>query len=95
MFVRALHGVHFSYYKEKNVTARTIQAEEADGEWERFKSAKEEACKQLTDLFEKAKRELGESEAEIIDIQRLMLEDGDFSDSVEQMIRSENYTAWT
>lgn len=79
--------------KRKDVTEKTIRAGEADEEVKRFESAKEIAEEQLAELFENTKNQIGESEAEIIDIQRLMLEDDDFNESVENMIRGDNYTA--
>jgi phosphotransferase system enzyme I (PtsI) len=62
-------------------------------EWAAFEAAKKQADAQLAALFEKTSREVGEEEALIIDIQRMMLEDGDFNEAVEQSIRKESCRA--
>ena len=46
-------------------------------EWQRFETAKKDADVQLAALYEKTKVELGEQEADIIDVQRMMLDDGE------------------
>lgn len=66
---------------------------DSEAEWQRFLTAKQTADAQLEALFEKTKAEIGEDEAMIIDVQRLMLEDGDFNDSVEDMIRNGHHSA--
>jgi phosphotransferase system enzyme I (PtsI) len=58
-----------------------------------FESAKCQADKELEALYEKTLEELGENEADIIDVQRMMLQDGDFLDAVENYIKNESYTA--
>jgi phosphotransferase system enzyme I (PtsI) len=57
-----------------------------DAEWQAFQQALKTADAQLEVLFEKTKKDLGEEEAMIIDIQRMMLEDGDFLEAVEALI---------
>lgn len=64
-----------------------------EAEWERFENAKVEADSQLEALFEKTKREIGEEEAMIIDVQRLMLLDGDFNDAVSEKIKDREFSA--
>lgn len=68
-------------------------AEDAAAEWERYLSAKKRAADELTALYEKTKAEAGEEAAEIVDVQRLMLEDGDFNESVENMIKQSRHNA--
>jgi phosphotransferase system enzyme I (PtsI) len=60
-----------------------------DAEWQVFQRALKTADAQLEALFEKTKKELGEEEAMIVDVQRMMLEDGDFLEAVEALIREE------
>lgn len=64
-----------------------------EAEWQKFLSAKQLADSQLEALFKKAKANIGEEEAMIIDVQRLMLEDGDFNDAVEELVRKEHHSA--
>lgn len=54
-------------------------------ELSRFHTAKETAASQLRALYEKTRREIGEDEAMIIDVQMMMLDDGDYNDAVEEV----------
>jgi phosphotransferase system enzyme I (PtsI) len=60
-----------------------------DKEWMDFNNAVKTADGQLNKLFEKTRKELGEEEAMIIDVQRMMLEDEDFLDAVKNLIQNE------
>ena len=62
-------------------------------EWARFIAAKHEADTQLSVLFDKAVQEIGEEEAMILDVQRLMLEDSDFNSAVEHKIKEDACSA--
>ncbi|MDR2759399.1 MAG: phosphoenolpyruvate--protein phosphotransferase, partial [Spirochaetaceae bacterium] len=44
-------------------------------------------------LYEKTKAEIGEEDANIIDVQRMILEDGDFFEAVEDLIKNESCRA--
>ncbi len=70
-----------------------VRVQDTDGEWSRFLKGKEETDRQLEALFEKTKLELGEEEANIIDVQRMMLEDGDLNDAVEKLIKEDRCSA--
>ncbi len=52
----------------------------------KFDAARETARQQLSDLFEKAKVEIGEEQAAIIEVQMLMLDDLDYLDGVTMAI---------
>lgn len=69
------------------------QAEDPEKEWDLFTRAKKKADEELAALFEKTRRELGEKEAMIIDVQRMMLDDGDFNDAVSGFIRNDRSRA--
>jgi len=58
-----------------------------------FLTAKAEADRQLEELFESTKAELGEESAMIIDVQRMMLEDEDFCGAIKSMIHDEGCSA--
>lgn len=55
-------------------------------EQKKFEDACAEAKRQLSDLFEKAKKKLGEEKAAIVEVQMLMLEDLDYLESVQAEI---------
>lgn len=73
----------------------TGRAADPAAEWQRFEAAKKDADVQLGALYEKTKAELSEQEADIIDVQRMMLDDGDFNDAVQGFINDDgNKAAW-
>jgi len=74
-------------------SAMQVRAENAKAEWQLLINAKAEADKQLRELFAKTKQEVGEELANIIDVQRLMLIDGDLNDCIEALIKDESLTA--
>ena len=69
------------------------RADNADAEWARYEKAKAEADAQLLALYEKTKAEVGEKEADIIDVQRMMLDDDDYNEAVEGFIRADGNKA--
>ncbi|MCI7796789.1 MAG: phosphoenolpyruvate--protein phosphotransferase [Lachnospiraceae bacterium] len=77
--------------EEKQVRRRSV--EDPETEIARFHDALEEAMEQLAGLYDKAVREVGESGASVFEVHRMMLEDEDFTDSVENRIRTERVNA--
>ena len=63
-----------------------VSSGDANLEKAKFESARETAREQLTALYEKAKVEIGEEQAAIIEVQMLMLDDLDYLDAVEAAI---------
>lgn len=63
--------------------------ENSDSEFSRFNNACKKAKEQLDELKEKALKEVGEENAEIFEIHKLMLEDADYLQSVQNIIFSE------
>ena len=55
--------------------------ESVEDEIERYQSAKVLAGEQLSSLYEKALKEVGEANAAIFEIHQMMLEDDDYNDS--------------
>ena len=53
-----------------------------------FLRAKDLALKQQSTLYEKAKKEIGEREAEIFKIHAMLLEDEDFNESILSLIEA-------
>lgn len=60
---------------------------DAAKEQEKFNDAVETARTQLQELFEQTKKDLGEEQAMIIDVQMMMLDDLDFLEGVQEMIQ--------
>jgi len=86
----AIGKIYFYAKKEKIVTRTKIT--DTDAEWQRYLDAREEAISQLTALYEKTKKIASEEEAEIFNVHIMMLED-EFSDSIENMIKTQNVNA--
>lgn len=71
---------------QKQVEASPIACGDAAAEKEKFDAALVTAKEQLSELFEKAKVELGEEQAAIVEVQMLMLDDLDYLDAVNASI---------
>ncbi|WP_373889747.1 phosphoenolpyruvate--protein phosphotransferase [Paludicola sp. MB14-C6] len=78
-------------YEKPSITEYQ-KAFDAAIEKQKYFQATQDAKKQLMDLFEKTKIEIGESEAMIIDVQMMMLDDQDFINGVLDMIGSQQCT---
>ena len=76
---------------EQQVKRRKIEDEEA--EVSRYQGARDEAMNQLQELYDKALREIGEANAAIFEVHQMMLEDDDYNESVENIIRTEHVNA--
>ncbi len=82
-----------SVYKKGQQQVKRKKITDADAEIMRFETAKTEAVKQLSGLYEKALREVGEANAAIFEVHQMMLEDDDYNDSIENMIRTQGINA--
>ena len=87
----AIGKIHVYKKDEKQVKRRKIEDEEA--EVSRYQSARDEAMSQLQELYDKALREIGEANAAIFEVHQMMLEDDDYNESVENIIRTEHVNA--
>ena len=65
-----------------SAAAPEAQAGTPEEELERFQRAQQQAVRDLGALYEKARAELGEAEAEIFSVHQLMAEDEDFADLI-------------
>lgn len=75
-------------FERVSAPARHVPVLDEATELSRFHTAKETAASQLRALYEKTRREIGEDEAMIIDVQMMMLDDGDYNDAIEESIRN-------
>lgn len=85
-------GRIYLFKKQEYVLDMTSIAD-PDAEIFRFEEAKDKALEQLRALYEKALAEAGEEQAMIFDVHQMMLEDGDYLDSIYGMIREEKLSA--
>lgn len=75
-------------YKKGQQQVRRTKIEDVEAELERYFRAKETAIAQLGQLYEKALKEVGEANAAIFEVHQMMLEDGDYNESVENIVKS-------
>lgn len=80
-------------YDKKDTTVKRHHIEDAVAECERFHEAKDEAKRQLQGLYDKALKEVGEVNAQIFEVHQMMLEDLDFIESVEHIIKDQALNA--
>ncbi len=78
--------------KSSNQVVRT-HITDTDKELKRFEEAKEKARKHLDELYEKAIAEVGEDNAMIFDIHKMMLEDIDYLSSIRSNITDQKLNA--
>ena len=77
-----------AYIYKKQQAALPTSCGDASVEQRHFEEAKEEARAQLQALFEKTCKEIGEEQGMIIDVQMMMLDDLDYLESIEAMIKN-------
>ena len=65
-------------YKKKDTQVKRIKITDTEAEIQRFVSAKETAKEQLSGLYEKALKEVGEINAMIFEVHQMMLDDMDY-----------------
>lgn len=84
---------HLCVYQkgEQQVTRQKI--EDVKAEVKRFQVAREAAQAQLGELYDKAVKEVGEANAAIFEMHQMLLEDEDYQDSVENIIRTQQVNA--
>ena len=69
------------------------KTEDTDAEAARVRAAIEQAREQLGSLYDKAVKEVGEANAAIFEVHQMMLEDEDYLESIDNIIRTENVNA--
>lgn len=82
-----------SVFRKADVQVKRVRVEDTGAEKARFAAAKEASAEQLRTLYDKALREVGETNAQIFEIHEMMLEDEDYNESVEGIIDSQRVNA--
>lgn len=81
------------FYQRNNKVIKRTHIDDVDAEWKRFQEAKDTAVDQLKGLYEKALADVGEANAMIFEIHQMMLEDLDYLESIENIIRTQEVNA--
>lgn len=82
-----------SVYRKNEQQVKRVRTEDTKGELARYEAAKAAAIKQLQELYQKALKEVGEANAAIFEIHQMMLDDGDYNESVENIIETQKVNA--
>lgn len=69
-------------------TASPERAGDAKEEWRRFADARDRTAKELEELYEWSRTQVGEAEADIFSIHAMMAQDEDFGEAVRQSVLS-------
>ena len=81
------------FYKRNDKVIKRTHVDDVDAEWKRFQDAKDTAISQLKGLYDKAIADVGEANAMIFEIHQMMLEDLDYLESIENIIRTQEVNA--
>ena len=82
-----------SVYRKNEQQLKRVRTEDTKGELARYEAAKAAAIEQLQELYQKALKEVGEANAAIFEIHQMMLDDGDYNESVENIIETQKINA--
>ena len=80
-------------FKKKETKIRRRSINDPEKEIQRFEKARIDAKAILSQIYEKALREVGETGAEIFQIHMMMLDDEDFSESIKSIIEYQKVNA--
>ncbi len=82
-----------SVFKRQEAQVRRIHVEDTAAELERVDAAKKKASEQLSAIYEKALKEVGETNAQIFEIHMMMIEDEDYNESIQSIIENQSVNA--
>ena len=80
-------------FKRQDEQVRRTHVNDSEAEFARLEEAKKLSAEQLSEIYEKALKEMGESHAWIFEVHRMMLEDDDYNASITNMIRTQSVNA--
>lgn len=82
-----------SLFRRQEAQVRRRRVEDTQAEIERVENAKQKAIDQLSEIYEKALKEVGETNAQIFEIHMMMLEDDDYNESIQNIITTQSVNA--
>ena len=81
------------FYKRNNRQVKRQHIVDTEAEVKRFREAQKAAVKELQELHEKAISDVGEENALIFEVHRMMLEDLDYLESIVHIISTQQVNA--
>lgn len=82
-----------SVFNRQEISVRRYHITDTESEKNRLANAKEKAINQLQEIYEKAVKEVGETNAQIFEIHIMMIDDDDYNDSIQNIIETQNVNA--
>lgn len=82
-----------SVFKKRETSIKRLHTEDFEKEKARVEEAKAASSAQLGEIYEKALREVGETNAQIFEIHMMMLEDEDYNESIVNIIETQKVNA--
>ena len=89
----AVAAGRISLFRRNDAAVTRVRIEDTAAEIARVEAAKNAASAQLGEIYEKALREVGETNAAIFEIHQMMLEDEDYNDSIRNIIETQQVNA--
>ena len=89
----AIASGRISVLKKQNLTIKRVHCEDSANERARVEASKAETLEQLQSIYEKALKEVGETNAQIFEIHMMMLEDDDYNESIINIIETQKVNA--
>lgn len=80
-------------FKRNSAMAHRKRIEDVAHEKNRLRDAKQKAIEELDTIYEKAKNEIGEANAQIFEIHKMMIEDDDYNESIISIIETQKVNA--
>ena len=81
------------FYRKGEQSVKRIKVEDTAAEIRRYEAARETAVEQLNELYQKALKEVGEMNAAVFEVHAMMVEDGDYVDSIQNIIETQQVNA--
>lgn len=81
------------FYQKGEQSVKRVKIEDTEAEIKRYEIAREKAVLQLKELYKKAVKEVGEVNAAVFDVHAMMVEDGDYVDSIVNIIETQQVNA--
>lgn len=82
-----------SIFQHQNAQVRRVQVDDVKQEMARVEAAKELAAQQLQEIYEKALKEVGETQARVFEVHKMMLEDDEYNASIRELIEAQTVNA--
>lgn len=89
----AIAAGKISVFNRQEISVKRYHITDAESEKARLAKAEASAINQLQEIYDKAVREVGETNAQIFEIHTMMIEDEDYNDSINSIIETQMVNA--